>query len=105
MDDHKNRAEKEARKGITFMLIGLALLLKIVLAFFGIELDNATIDEGVTAILGLFATFGVYRNNYFGRIGRAQYKLFKDPEVQEALEKALTELHYNDVEDPDDLIE
>lgn len=86
----RNKQEDiEARKGWLFMLTGIALVIKIVLSFFGIEIEQAAIDELITGILGIAAAFGVYRNNYFGKVGRAQYKLFKDPEIQAALKNAL----------------
>ncbi len=89
MDNSKKRENKEARKGLLFMLTGIALVLKLVLQMFDIELEQVLIDDTITAILGLAAAFGVYRNNYFGVIGRAQYQLFKDPAIRLALEKAL----------------
>lgn len=59
------------------------------MAAFNIEIDDDLTDQVITALLSLGAAFGIYRNNYIGSVGRAQYRLFQDPEVQRSLEKAL----------------
>lgn len=97
MKGSKKRENQEARKGFLFMLTGIALVLKLVLQMFDIEISDELINDTVTAILGLAATFGVYRNNYFGEIGRAQYQLFKDPAVRDALERALQQKESEDL--------
>lgn len=103
MDRPDKRQEKEARKGWLFILIIAALILKLILQLFGIDIDSELTSDIINAILGLGAAFGVYRNNYIGKVGRAQYALFKDKDVQKALEKTLQQLDSDDLMKKHDL--
>lgn len=78
---------KEARKGWTFVLFAAALLLKLVLAAFDISISQSAIDQGINLILGAAATFGAFRNNYVGKLGKAQYRLLHNSDMQHFFKK------------------
>lgn len=73
---------KESKKGWVFGLSGLALLVKLALQAFGVEVPQDMLDQGVTFILSAMAAFGGFRNNYFGNLGKAQFRLLRNSDMQ-----------------------
>lgn len=78
---------KEAIKGWTFLLSGVALVVKLVLGHFDISIPMEAMDQVVNLVLGVASTFGVFRNNYIGKLGQAQLRLLKNSNMQHFVKK------------------
>lgn len=75
--------KKETVKGWTFVLAGIALLVKLILlSLFNINISNDTIDQSINIILGLASAFGIWRNNYVTKIGVKQFRLLQNESLQ-----------------------